>query len=193
MPSTTRVAGVCDPAFKAVREALEQNLAEGKEIGECVAVVVNGKTVVDLWGGYKDRARTQPWERDTLVCMFSVGKPLSILPVLILADRGRIELERPVCRYWLHDNNAKSPFQLFGPPQQALIPGEEDIPPRQGVALNMVSIALVWNRLLSPSRYPRLPSRPALVLLAPVLSAARPRWWAACPAPALRVSPSRWT
>ena len=100
MSSTTRVAGVCDPAFKAVREALEQNLAEGKEIGECVAVVVNGKTVVDLWGGYKDRARTQPWERDTLVCMFSVGKPLSILPVLILADRGRIELDRPVSRYW---------------------------------------------------------------------------------------------
>ena len=61
MPSTPRVAGVCDPAFKAVHEALEQNLADGKEIGECVAVVVNGKTVVDLWGGYKDRARTQPW------------------------------------------------------------------------------------------------------------------------------------
>ena len=100
MSSTTRVAGVCDPAFKAVREALEQNLAEGKEIGECVAVVVNGKTVVDLWGGYKDRARTQPWERDTLVCMFSVGKPLSILPVLLLADRGRIELDRPVSLYW---------------------------------------------------------------------------------------------
>jgi CubicO group peptidase (beta-lactamase class C family) len=100
MPSTARVAGVCDPAFKAVREALEQNLADGEEIGECVAVVVNGKTVVDLWGGYKDRARTQPWERDTLVCMFSVGKPLSILPVLILADRGRIDLDQPVCRYW---------------------------------------------------------------------------------------------
>ena len=77
MPSTPRVAGVCGPAFKAVHEALEQNLADGKEIGECVAVVVNGNTVVDLWGGYKDRARTQPWERDTLVCMFSVGKPLS--------------------------------------------------------------------------------------------------------------------
>ena len=92
--------GICDPAFKAVREALEQNLADGKEIGECVAVVVNGKTVVDLWGGYKDRARTQPWERDTLVCMFSVGKPLSILPVLILADRGRIALDQPVSRYW---------------------------------------------------------------------------------------------
>ncbi len=100
MPSTVRVAGICDPAFKAVREALEQNLADSKEIGECVAVVVNGKTVVDLWGGYKDRARTQPWERDTLVCMFSVGKPLSILPVLLLADQGRIDLDQPVSRYW---------------------------------------------------------------------------------------------
>lgn len=100
MPSTAPIAGICDPAFKAVREALEQNLADSKEIGECVAVVVNGKTVVDLWGGYKNRARTQPWERDTLVCMFSVGKPLSILPVLMLADQGRIDLDQPVSRYW---------------------------------------------------------------------------------------------
>ena len=100
MTQKVLISGTCDPAFKAVREALEHNLADGNEIGECVAVVVNGRTVVDLWGGYKDTARQQPWEKDTLVCMFSVGKPISILPVLMLADRGRIDLNKPVMQYW---------------------------------------------------------------------------------------------
>lgn len=98
--SDTIIDGICDPAFKAVREALTENLTDAEELGECVSVVVNGKAVVDLWGGYKDKARTQLWEHDTLVCMFSVGKPLSILPVLMLADRGQIDLEKPVMHYW---------------------------------------------------------------------------------------------
>ena len=100
MSSAVLINGMCDPAFTAVRDALCQNLAEGNEIGEVVSVAINGKTVVDLWGGYKDRARTQPWERDTLVCMFSVGKPVAILAVLMLADRGIIDLYRPVAHYW---------------------------------------------------------------------------------------------
>jgi CubicO group peptidase (beta-lactamase class C family) len=100
MADAVLIHGLCDPAFAAVRDALEQNLVEGDEIGEVVSVVVKGKTVVDLWGGYKDRARTQPWERDTLVCMFSVGKPIAILAVLLLADRGRLDLDKPVAHYW---------------------------------------------------------------------------------------------
>ena len=88
MADSVLINGSCDPAFKAVREALAQNLAEGDELGEVVSVVINGKTVVDLRGGYKDRVRTRPWERDTLVCMFSVGKPVAILAVLKLPDGG---------------------------------------------------------------------------------------------------------
>ena len=94
------VDGICDPRFKTVREALAQNLSEGDEIGEAVSVVINGKSVVDLWGGYKDRTRGQPWERDTLVCMFSVGKPVAILAILMLADRGAVDLHKPVTQYW---------------------------------------------------------------------------------------------
>lgn len=96
----SHVDGLCDPAFSAVREALEQNLAGGDEIGESVSVVLDGCPVVDLWGGYSDQARTRLWRADTLVCMFSVGKPISILPVLILAERGQIDLDAPVVRYW---------------------------------------------------------------------------------------------
>jgi len=94
------IGGTCEPSFKKVREALAQNLCDGDEIGEAVSVVINGKMIVDLWGGYRDRARKQPWERDTLVCMFSVGKPIAIVAVLMLAERGAIDLRRPVAQYW---------------------------------------------------------------------------------------------
>jgi CubicO group peptidase (beta-lactamase class C family) len=100
MSDAVLINSLCDPAFKAVREALTQNLTDGEEIGEVVSVVVSDKTVVDLWGGYKDRARIPPWEQDTQVCMFSVGKPIGILPVLMLADRGKIDLDKPVAHYW---------------------------------------------------------------------------------------------
>ena len=68
------VEGFCDSRFEAVRDGLAQNLSDGNELGEAVSIVVEGRTVVDLWGGYKDQARKQPWERGTLVCMFSQGK-----------------------------------------------------------------------------------------------------------------------
>jgi len=95
-----KVHGHCDPAFRAVREALEQNLADPDEIGEAVSVVVDGKTVVDLWGGYRDVARSKPWNHETIVCVFSAAKPIGALAVLMLIERGQIELDAPVTRYW---------------------------------------------------------------------------------------------
>jgi CubicO group peptidase (beta-lactamase class C family) len=92
--------GYCDPHFVAVRDALADNMRKGDEVGACVAVYVDGKPVVDLWAGHRDRARTLSWERDTLVCMMSVTKAIGALCVLMLADRGRIELDAPVARYW---------------------------------------------------------------------------------------------
>jgi hypothetical protein len=66
-PSSAPVDGDCDDRFFAVREAFEVNFAEEDEIGACVCVKVDGRTVVDLWGGHRDAARTLVWERDTLV------------------------------------------------------------------------------------------------------------------------------
>ena len=54
------VHGNCDDRFTAVREALARNL-EGDELGASVAVDLDGETVVDLWGGYRDLDRTTPW------------------------------------------------------------------------------------------------------------------------------------
>jgi CubicO group peptidase (beta-lactamase class C family) len=94
------IGGFCDPAFLAVREAFELNLSSEHEIGACAALVIDGKTVVDLWGGWRDAARAQVWERDTLVCMMSVTKSVGALCVLLLADRGRVDLDAPVAKYW---------------------------------------------------------------------------------------------
>lgn len=73
------VAGRCDSRFGAVREAFADNLEEG-EIGAACAVVVDGRTVVDLWGGWSDADRSRPWQEHTLVNAYSVGKPVVELP-----------------------------------------------------------------------------------------------------------------
>lgn len=94
------VHGTCDPRFAAVRDAFTDNFAKHDEIGAGVAVSVGGRVVVDLWGGHMDAARRVPWRRDTLVNFFSVGKAFSTLAALVLVDRGRLDLDAPVARYW---------------------------------------------------------------------------------------------
>lgn len=94
------VSGYCDPAFQDVLEAFRDNLLHRNEIGASVSVVYQGKTVVDLWGGFKDRHKTQAWEKDTLVCVMSVTKAIATLGVLKLADEGRISLDKPIAEYW---------------------------------------------------------------------------------------------
>ena len=82
------VQGACDPAFAAVREALERNFTEHGEIGSAVCVYHQGKPVVDLWGGHMDAARTRPWREDTMCLFYSITKSTCALCVHILADRG---------------------------------------------------------------------------------------------------------
>ncbi len=81
----TEIFGTCDPAFNAVRDALQENFASGDEVGEAVAVWAGGKLVADLWAGHRDAARRLPWQADTIACMFSVGKPFAIFALLMLA------------------------------------------------------------------------------------------------------------
>ncbi|MEU6091851.1 serine hydrolase domain-containing protein [Streptomyces sp. NPDC047085] len=95
-----QVHGHCDPRFTAVREAFEENFRERDELGAAVAVTVDGATVVDLWGGWADPARTRAWERDTVVNVWSTTKGPVALCAHILADRGLLDFDRPVAAYW---------------------------------------------------------------------------------------------
>src|SRR6184192_1428445 len=91
--------GTCDERFEAVRAALEASL-DDQDVGASVAVHLDGEPVVDLWGGYADAEGTRPWERDTITCVFSTTKTMTALCALVLADRGELDLDAPVARYW---------------------------------------------------------------------------------------------
>jgi CubicO group peptidase (beta-lactamase class C family) len=94
------VHGHCDPGFERVREALSAILASGAEVGAALAVYVDGHAVVDLWAGHADAARTRPWERDTIVNLYSVGKAVTAVCALRLVEAGFLDLDAPVARYW---------------------------------------------------------------------------------------------
>jgi CubicO group peptidase (beta-lactamase class C family) len=94
------VHGHCDPRFEAVRDAFAANFEAGAEVGASFAATVEGELVVDLWAGHADAARTRPWERDTIVNVFSTTKAMTALCANMLADRGLLDFDAPVARYW---------------------------------------------------------------------------------------------
>lgn len=95
-----RVHGHCDARFAAVRTAFEENFRDRDELGAAVTVTLDGETVVDLWGGWADAARTRPWDRETLVNVWSTSKGPTSLCAHILADRGLLDFDAPVAAYW---------------------------------------------------------------------------------------------
>ena len=96
----TEIHGFCDEKFSAVRDAFADNFADKGEVGASVAVSLEGEMVVDLWGGYRDQAQTQPWEEDTIVNVYSTTKTMAALCALVLADRGELDFYAPVANYW---------------------------------------------------------------------------------------------
>lgn len=96
----TNVEGHCDSAFNAVRDAFAQNFAERGEVGAAVCVIVDGRPVVDLVGGWADESASRPWQHDTIVDFYSAGKALIALMVLQLVDRGLLDLDQTVASVW---------------------------------------------------------------------------------------------
>jgi CubicO group peptidase (beta-lactamase class C family) len=94
------VHGTCDSRFEGVRETLAKSLEAGTDVGASVAVLVEGEPVVDIWGGFADEARTEPWSHDTITNVWSTTKTMTFLCALMLADRGQLDFHAPVARYW---------------------------------------------------------------------------------------------
>ncbi|MGW6376544.1 serine hydrolase domain-containing protein [Rhodococcus sp. NPDC055112] len=92
--------GFCAEGFEPVRDALEQQLASGEELGASICVTVDGAPVVDVWGGYADQERTTPWAEDTIVNVFSITKTMTALSALLLVDRGELDVYQKVSHYW---------------------------------------------------------------------------------------------
>jgi CubicO group peptidase (beta-lactamase class C family) len=97
--TTRTISGFCHERFAAVEQVFADNFAQRGEVGASVAVMVDGETVVDLWGGTRDRDGT-PWEADTLTTVYSCTKGAVALCAHLLIDRGLLDLDAPVGDYW---------------------------------------------------------------------------------------------
>ena len=92
--------GKCDDRFGGVRDALARNLDSGEELGASLVLDIDGEIVVDLWGGFCDEARTVPWSEQTITNVWSSTKTVTSLAALMLVDRGQLDVDAPVARYW---------------------------------------------------------------------------------------------
>ncbi len=98
-PRMAGIQGSYDDLFVAVPTTLAALLDAG-DTGGSVAVFVDGEPIVDVWGGFADAERSIPWQRDTIANVWSVTKTMTALCALILADRGELDPDAPVARYW---------------------------------------------------------------------------------------------
>lgn len=100
LPDGARLQGQYEARFEGVAKAFERNFREWSEVGAAVCVTHEGRTVVDLWGGIADPKSKRPWERDTVTTVFSCTKGAVALCAHILADRGELDFDAPVAKYW---------------------------------------------------------------------------------------------
>ena len=94
------VEGHVSRGFEAVREAFADNFAQRQELGGACCAYRRGEKVVDLWGGIRNKETGEPWERDTMVIVYSATKGLAAMTLAIAHSRGWLDYEERVCRYW---------------------------------------------------------------------------------------------
>ena len=99
MTDDPEIHGSCHPEFEIVRDAFAANFRAGMEIGACAAVVVDGEAVLDIWAGTRNDVG-DPWDRDTIVNVYSTTKTMASFCMLMLADRGQLRFDAPVAGYW---------------------------------------------------------------------------------------------
>ncbi|HEX4301710.1 MAG TPA: serine hydrolase domain-containing protein [Rhizomicrobium sp.] len=97
---TTNSHGFVHDGYEEVKKVFDGHFETGADIGASFCATRNGETVVDLWGGYADAAKTKPWQKDTIINVYSTTKTMTALTALLLADRGLIDFDAPVAKYW---------------------------------------------------------------------------------------------
>jgi len=94
------IHGRCTERFEGVRAALARNLDSGEELGASLVLDIDGDIVIDIWGGHCDEARAVPWAEHTITNVWSSTKTVTSLAALMLVDRGELDVDAPVARYW---------------------------------------------------------------------------------------------
>ena len=100
MSKVGTVEGTVAPGWEYVADVFRQSFADGRETGAAVAIYRDGEPVVDLWGGIADSRSGRPWQRDTVACVFSTTKGIAAICAHLLLQRGDLDLDAPVARYW---------------------------------------------------------------------------------------------
>ncbi|MGH3330422.1 MAG: serine hydrolase domain-containing protein [Nocardioidaceae bacterium] len=121
------VGGTVHPRFATVNDVFLDVLRSQPGTGAALAVWYDDQWVVDLWGGWADGAHTRPWSEDTLVMPYSVTKPFAAVCALLLADRGRIDLDAPLTTYWPELTAATTMRQVLSH-QSGLVVLDHDAP-----------------------------------------------------------------
>lgn len=91
--------GSVAPGWERVKQAFETNFTDRNDIGSAVCVYHKGQKVVDLWCG-ESRNDGAQWQNNTLTCIFSQGKGIAALSMLMLHSRGCLDFDAPVMKYW---------------------------------------------------------------------------------------------
>ena len=95
-----QINGHVTPGFESVRDAFAANFANDGDVGASFCATLKGEIVVDIWAGVADAETGTPWERDTIVNVYSTTKTMCALTALLLADRGELDFAKPVAHYW---------------------------------------------------------------------------------------------
>ena len=94
------IHGECDPQFSKVKETFEKLYREDREIGSCFAVYKDGNPIVNLWGGFQDKDKTKPWQKDNLVTVYSTTKGVAAFCIALAMEKGLLKYEEKVSTYW---------------------------------------------------------------------------------------------
>jgi CubicO group peptidase (beta-lactamase class C family) len=99
-PHGSHVVGYVAPGFERVKDAFVENFTSRHELGGSCCVYRHGEKIVDLWGGIRNRRTGEPWERDTMVIVYSATKGLAAMTLALAHSRGWLDYEARVAAYW---------------------------------------------------------------------------------------------
>ncbi len=146
------VEGIVAPGFERVADVFAAHLDAGEDLGAGFAALQDGEVLVEIWGGWTDRAKTQPWARDTLAPVFSTTKGVSAIIMAWCVDHGLFRYEDRIADLWpafgAHGKDKLTIAQALS--HQAGVPGfAEPIDPNlwldpQACAEAIAALAPMW-------------------------------------------------
>ncbi|MBT2526669.1 beta-lactamase family protein [Streptomyces sp. ISL-99] len=147
----TTIDGEVAPGFEPVREAFIANFTQHGDIGAAVCVYWHGRPVVDLWGGVADPETGRPWTRDTLQLVYSATKGATATAAHMLAERGMLDLDAPVAKYWPEfaaNGKADISVRWLLSHQAGLVALDQPLPLSEALAWDPLAAALAAQRPL---------------------------------------------